>query len=245
MGLGLTKEEERVPGLGKPEAEIVRLMMPVYYNDEPLTDNELELAKYTWSLIVKSTSPLFLRKRKEPSFPHDKCIMFFYNSFYERLFDIHPVAKDLFKDVNSQGKFLVKMISLSLSEKADPVKYEQTLQKLAEIHNERGIKAVEYGLVGEVLFWAIRQCIGLESYTNEVHQAWVKIYSRMLRTMVPVAVAYELKDGSAQAKRMCAVHIGMNLSAEEEESLNSIKNQNLLYEAVKNHEISLDIDIQS
>ena len=56
------------------------------------------------------------------------------------------------------------------------------------------------GLVGEVLFWSIKLCVG-EMYNPEVHLAWVKIYSRMLRTMVPVAVAYELKDGSAQQKR--------------------------------------------
>eukprot|EP00981_Chlorochromonas_danica_P001062 scaffold243_cov163-Ochromonas_danica.AAC.15 len=161
-----------------------------------LSDEELVLANTVWKSILNNTAAEFMCRRRDPTFSHITCIMFFYNSFYERLFDVHPVAKDLFKDVNSQGKFLVKMISLSLSEKADPVKYEQTLQKLAEIHNERGVKAVEYGMVGEVLFWAIRQCIGVESYTNEVHQAWVKIYSRMLRTMVPVAVAYELRMGS-------------------------------------------------
>ncbi|RYH04781.1 hypothetical protein EON65_46525 [archaeon] len=54
--------------------------------------------------------------------------------------------------------------------------------------------------MGEVLFWSIKQCVGA-MYTPEVHLAWVKIYSRMLRTMVPVAVAYELKDGSGQQKR--------------------------------------------
>jgi hemoglobin-like flavoprotein len=53
------------------------------------------------------------------------------------------------------------------------------------------------GVVGEVLFWAIRSCVG-DLYTFDTHKAWVKIYSRMLKTMVPVAVAHELKDGSAQ-----------------------------------------------
>ncbi len=57
-------------------------------------------------------------------------------------------------------------------------------------------------------------------YTYDVHQAWVKIYSRMLKTMVPVAVAHELKDGSAQEKRFFGDTIG--LSAAEESILNGL-----------------------
>eukprot|EP00401_Gymnodinium_catenatum_P081185 CAMPEP_0117528724 /NCGR_PEP_ID=MMETSP0784-20121206/37461_1 /TAXON_ID=39447 /ORGANISM="" /LENGTH=131 /DNA_ID=CAMNT_0005325017 /DNA_START=314 /DNA_END=709 /DNA_ORIENTATION=- len=112
------------------------------------------------------------------------------------------------------------MISLSLSEMQDVIKFEKTLVKLAEIHNERGVKAIEYGVVGEVLFWAIRNVVGSEAYTFEVHQAWVKLYSRMLKTMVPVAVAHELKDGSAQEKRFFGDTIG--LSAAEESVMNAM-----------------------
>ncbi len=54
------------------------------------------------------------------------------------------MARYLFKSgMRSQGKFLVQMISLSLSELADPAKFDKTLTKLAEVHYERGVKAVE------------------------------------------------------------------------------------------------------
>eukprot|EP01034_Spumella_vulgaris_P024696 gene24696-31070_t len=43
------------------------------------------------------------------------------------------------------------------------------------------------GVVGDVLFWTLKK---------------VKVYSRMLRTIVPVAVSMELKDGSAQLTRL-------------------------------------------
>ena len=125
------------------EEEIVKLMMPVYYNDKALTSEEYQIAEQAWNLILTDSSKEFNLRRKDPNFPHPSCIVFFYNSFYTRLFDIHPLARDLFKDVQSQGKFLVKMISLSLSERADEKRYRQTLIKLAEIHNERGIKAAE------------------------------------------------------------------------------------------------------
>ena len=59
------------------------------------------------------------------------------------------------------------------------------------------------GIVGDVLFWTIRACVGPQVFTAAVHSAWVKIYSRMLRTMVPCAIAHELKIGSkAQHDRL-------------------------------------------
>eukprot|EP01039_Chlorochromonas_danica_P000214 gene214-229_t len=203
-------EKEEPPG-----NNVVPLMMPVYYDDQPISNEEMELASNTWKLILTNTSPEFMARRRDPRFQYPTCIMYFYNSFYQRLFDIHPMARDLFKDMSSQGKFLVKMISLSLSEKADPVKYEKTLIKLAEIHCDRGVKAVEYGLVGDVLFWTIKLCVGGELYTPEVHTAWVKVYSRMLKTMVPVAVEYEMKHGCSQPKRFRTISSGSSVGTED------------------------------
>lgn len=56
------------------------------------------------------------------------------------------------------------------------------------------------GIVGEVLFWALRLVIGYEVYTDEMHSAWVKVYSRMLRVIVPVAIAWELELGPTKAQ---------------------------------------------
>lgn len=58
------------------------------------------------------------------------------------------------------------------------------------------------GVVGEVLIYAIKETVGPDAFNPTVHLAWIKIYSRMLKTMVPVAVAHELRDGSSfQSKR--------------------------------------------
>lgn len=197
--------------LQKTAEDIVKLMMPVYYCTESLTRDEHASAAATWQMILNNTAPEFLKQRKENTEFRRRfttSIMYFSHCFYARLFDIHPMAKELFKDMKSQGKFLVKMISLSLSEMSDADKFEKTLMKLAEIHNDRGVKAVEYGVVGEVLLHAIKKCIGPDSFTPQVHLAWVKIYSRMLSTMVPVAVAHELRDGSAQQKRFLTMNLG-------------------------------------
>ncbi len=102
--------------------------------------------------------------------------------------------------VVSQGNFLVKMLSLSLTLLNDQTKFYDTLYKLAENHCKKGIKAIEYGIVGEVLFYSLKKVLGSE-YSKEVHRAWIKIFSRMLKIMVPVAVAFELKSGAAQSDR--------------------------------------------
>jgi hemoglobin-like flavoprotein len=229
LGSGVQEMNEKYKG-------IVKLMMPVYYNDSKILSDEQAAAAFTWQMILTNTAPEFLEKRKtsqEFRMKFSTSIMYFSHVFFERLFNIHPLAKDLFKDMKSQGKFLVKMISLSLSEPTDKDKFETTLLKLAEIHNERGVKAVECksrmnislsfvsfimflsvcdyvdGVVGEVLLWAIRATIGPDAFNPTVHIAWIKIYSRMLRTMVPVAISFELKNGSgAQAKRFFSQSLG-------------------------------------
>mmetsp|Transcript_17811 Transcript_17811/g.29989 ORF Transcript_17811/g.29989 Transcript_17811/m.29989 type:complete len:235 (-) Transcript_17811:417-1121(-) len=208
--------------MGDRSKELVKLMMPVYYNDAMISKDEHGAASSTWQMILSNTAPEFLDQRKrDPAFrkKFTTSIMYFSHCFYARLFNIHPMAKDLFKDMKSQGKFLVKMISLSLSELTDGDKFRSTLVKLAEIHNERGVKAVEYGVVGEVLIHAIRSTVGAEAFNPTVHLAWIKIYSRMLKTMVPVAVAHELRDNSAQTKRFLTNSLGVS---GEEDLLNGM-----------------------
>eukprot|EP00981_Chlorochromonas_danica_P011948 scaffold4358_cov177-Ochromonas_danica.AAC.2 len=177
------------------QSNIVNMMLPLYYTTEVLTMGEYDIISECWDSILTSSAPGFQRLRKDPAFPHNTCISYFYETYYHRLFDMNPMCRDLFQDVARQGKFLVKMISLALSERRDPEKYEETLIKLAEIHNERGVKASEYGIVGDVLFYTVKRCVGEDHYTDRVHLAWVKIISRMLRTMVPIAVTHELVHG--------------------------------------------------
>ena len=49
------------------------------------------------------------------------------------------------------------------------------------------------GIVGEVLFYSLRVVLG-SAYTPEVHHVWIKIFCRMLRTIIPSAVYLELHN---------------------------------------------------
>lgn len=102
------------------EKEMVKYLMPVYYIDEKLTQEESKTAADAWNLILNDKSPEYLRRSSEPNFPYNCCVTFFYDGYYSRLFDIHPNCRPLFKNgMKAQGRFLVKMITLSLSEFED------------------------------------------------------------------------------------------------------------------------------
>ena len=104
--------------------------------------------------------------------------------------------------MKAQGKSLVKIVSLSLFLKDEPEKFDDILKNLAKVHNEKkGVKAVEYGIMGEVLIWTLGQVIGPENFTPAHTKAWVRVFCRMIRIMVPLAVQYEIEDGESLRAR--------------------------------------------
>jgi len=57
------------------------------------------------------------------------------------------------------------------------------------------------GVVGEVLFFVLHTLLGDEVYSRDLHIAWVKIYNRMIRTIIPVAVALEVNCGASDVQQ--------------------------------------------
>lgn len=56
-------------------------------------------------------------------------------------------------------------------------------------------------MAGEVLFWTLRQCLGDIIYDAEMHGLWVRLFSKVLSIMIPLAVRYELADGAGIERR--------------------------------------------
>ena len=104
--------------------------------------------------------------------------------------------------MQSQGKFLVKLMTLSISMLNEKDKFDNIIRRLAAVHNERGVKAVEYGIMGEVLIWALKRVLGPTAFTVECKNAWIRIFCRMIRIMIPLAVHYEMENGDAQKTRL-------------------------------------------
>ena len=132
------------------------------------------------------------------------CATFFYNSFYDRLFDIHSLSKDVYVEggIRGRGRCLIGSIAAALNLLNDKERFELALGDVAESHNARGVKPGEYAIFGEVLFWTLRKTLGVEAYNARVHSIWLKIFSRVLAVIMPIASAYEINlDGRFQAER--------------------------------------------
>mmetsp|Transcript_417 Transcript_417/g.706 ORF Transcript_417/g.706 Transcript_417/m.706 type:complete len:226 (-) Transcript_417:1614-2291(-) len=191
-------KEDKDTHPGRSDEEIINLVMPLYHTNEPLTSEELAAAVKAWKMIMNDKSQHFKDIKKKfkdmgEEYEHSNCMELFYHTFYTRLFDVHPISKTLFhRSINKQGTFFVRFISMAIDLMKDEEKWFKNFKNLTDIHNKMGVKAVEYGMVGEVLLFAIKTCVGPDVYTETVHNGWAKIYSKMLNTIVPMAVAFEL-----------------------------------------------------
>lgn len=118
--------------------------------------------------------------------------------FFTRLFDIHEEAKPLFseKAVRS-GKFLGSVMNLCFTQLLDVKGFRKKITALAESHAQMGIRTIEYGVIGDVLFWSLHKILR-DQYTRRVEEAWCKLFSSMLRIMVPIAVSFERDEGRFQ-----------------------------------------------
>ena len=74
----------------------VRLMLPVYYNGSKMTKEDHTMAKNSWDIIVTNSSPVYLQNLEvltKKEFPFESSTAWFYSTFFNRLFDVHPVRQ--------------------------------------------------------------------------------------------------------------------------------------------------------
>ena len=107
--------------------------------------------------------------------------------FYNRLFELEPGAKSLFKgDMKEQGRKLMSMIAVAVKGLTDPEKLIPAVEALGVRHAEYGAIEKHYDSVGEALLWTLEQGLG-ESFTPEVNDAWVAVYSLLAGIMKEAA----------------------------------------------------------
>jgi len=212
--------------LEQTEEELVDIMMPLYYiKDLVVNDYDIGLARASWKAIVDGTSPAFNEAKKNPDFTAASCLTWFYDSFFSRLFDVNPAARPMFKtNLQSLGRVLLGLISTALNQLKDPATFEKTLINLAHSHSERGVRGVQYGIMGDVLFWTLRKCLGTK-YDNATSHSWTKIYSYMLKIIVPIAVADEIQEIKCSGPAMISSETSWKTKARS--STNRAKTLNL------------------
>lgn len=175
------------------------MLLAVYYiQNAQVTAEDASRARKSWELISKDSGKKFSSLKGTEGFMHLSALSWFYEAFYARLFDVHPACRPLFKgNMQVQGKALMHMIGGALSLLDNLSELVGALQKLAKGHNTKGVSAVQYGIVGEVLLWTFDQVLGPE-FDEATKLSWVKIYSVMLSVIIPVAIKEEMKSLEAK-----------------------------------------------
>jgi hypothetical protein len=96
MGGGASTNSSRYHQIGRSQADIVKLMMPIYYIDIEVSPAEIAAARVGWLQITSDTAPQFLALKGTEGFPYLSSTSMFFDLFYNRLFDIHPVRMKAF-----------------------------------------------------------------------------------------------------------------------------------------------------
>lgn len=107
--------------------------------------------------------------------------------FYDRLFEIAPEVKPLFKgDLTEQKKKLIAMLATVINglDKLDTIL--PAASRLAKNHVSYGVQAKDYQPVGAALLWTLEKGLG-DAWTKDVADAWVQAYTTLSGFMIAEA----------------------------------------------------------
>eukprot|EP01033_Poteriospumella_lacustris_P011176 gene11176-biopygen5024 len=197
------------------------VLMPIYFIEDPITEVEKDKAVRSWRMIASGQAAEYYRLKKvDPvNTPCATPMEFFGNRFIQRFLEVHPIAAPMFsKSSMKQGTLFFRMVAFTIAALDDDSKFDSQFVTLAKSHNRMGIRAVEYGIFGECLFWALKLVLGPE-YDAVTHMGWVKIFSRVLRAMVPVAIEYELENKEALKSRVTSRYQALASSLDKQASV--------------------------
>ena len=97
--------------------------------------------------------------------------------FYDRLFEIDPTARPLFRatDMTQQRKKLVQVLAVAVGslDKLDTL--VPIVEDLGRRHAGYGVKDEHYDSVGAALLWTLQQGLGT-AWNAEIKEAWTDVY---------------------------------------------------------------------
>lgn len=119
------------------------------------------------------------------------CVRWFYDVFFTRLFDISPQSRTHFSGgMGRNCGFLISFVSSLLI--FDKNLFESNMRRIGTTHGEMKIYPVEFGIMGDVLFYSLKTCLG-DQFTDDIKRSWITIFSNSLKIIVPVCTEYQKK----------------------------------------------------
>jgi hemoglobin-like flavoprotein len=105
---------------------------------------------------------------------HDRLVV----AFYDRLFEIDPVARSLFAKTNmvSQRAKFIDMLGEIVRNLDLPGDLIPTISALGRRHVDYGVREIDYDRVREALFGALEMTLG-NAFTDELRDAWEEAYA--------------------------------------------------------------------
>jgi hemoglobin-like flavoprotein len=120
--------------------------------------------------------------------------------FYQRLFEIAPDVKSMFKsDINAQADKLMSTLGLVIANLQDAPTLVSMLENLGQKHVGYGVQEEHYDKVGAALLWTLEKMLG-DAFTNEAKIAWSDLY----QTAASVMRGTALKKGSSSGPSLRA-----------------------------------------
>lgn len=107
--------------------------------------------------------------------------------FYDRLFELNPDLRKLFKkDMRSQRRKFLNIFSYLIDNLHDADNIAKQLRKLAKNHISYGVKKEDYRVFGEALIFALSAALG-DDFTDPLKSAWRDVYSTLAQIMIDEA----------------------------------------------------------
>ena len=135
-----------------------------------MTEKQIQLVQQSWAKVAPNSAQVAML-------------------FYDRLFEIAPQVKPLFKsDMAEQGRKLMQMIAIAVNglPKLDTI--VPAVQDSGIKHADYGVKPEDYDHVGAALLWTLDQGLG-DDFTPEVEEAWTETYVTLSTVMKEAAAA--------------------------------------------------------
>jgi len=109
------------------------------------------------------------------------------NIFYERLFEVAPAVKPLFRgDMAEQRRKLMATLAVVVRGLSDLPSVLPAASALAKRHVDYGARPEHYPVVGETLLWTLARGLG-PLWTPEVAAAWTAAYGVLSGFMIEEA----------------------------------------------------------
>ena len=107
--------------------------------------------------------------------------------FYDRLFQIAPEVKYLFKgSVKELTRKLVSMVTFIVSKLHNREDVMHEIRSLAKRNNHYQLSAEYYAFVGEALLWTLENGLA-EKWTDELKDTWANVYFTLADSMINVS----------------------------------------------------------